>query len=309
MLPHVVRIESGDYAAEVSSIGGGLRMCTYRDQPLVESYPRGEKPPLNSNVVLAPWPNRTEDGCFSFEGVDYNLEVSEPDRNNAIHGLVASLPWSLTQISAEHAAASCSIGPQPGWPWAFSLRSDYVLSAEGLKVVFKARNDAAAPAPFAFGVHTYLSLFGRPIDECVLSVPGQTLLELDPTRLLPTGVEQPLDQVSELRELASGIKLSGAVLDHCVRGDYGHVPRVCVLKHADLATEPRSIVMTTDIKLPWFQIFTADPELGCGYPDRGRALAVEPMSAPPNALRSGRDLAVVNPKEHVVFEWSLRVGA
>ena len=45
--------------------------------------------------VLAPWPNRLGDGRYSFEGRDAQAALDEPDRHNAIHGLVRWLPWQV----------------------------------------------------------------------------------------------------------------------------------------------------------------------------------------------------------------------
>ena len=36
-----VRLASGEYSVEVSTYGGGLRVCEYGGKPLIESYPRG----------------------------------------------------------------------------------------------------------------------------------------------------------------------------------------------------------------------------------------------------------------------------
>jgi galactose mutarotase-like enzyme len=53
----------------------------------------------------------------------------------------------------------------------------------------------------------------------------------------------------------------------------------------------------------WLQAFTGDtlaPER------RRRGLAVEPMSCPPGALASGRDLTVLEPGEEHVLTWGLQ---
>ena len=53
----------------------------------------------------------------------------------------------------------------------------------------------------------------------------------------------------------------------------------------------------------WLQVFTGDP-LG---PDRRRkALAVEPMTCPPNAFVTGDDLLVLEPGEAVTHTWGIQ---
>ena len=48
--------------------------------------------------------------------------------------------------------------------------------------------------------------------------------------------------------------------------------------------------------MPWTQIFTS-PQ---------RELAVEPMTAPPNALATGEDVTVLAPGERMSVTWSVR---
>ena len=56
----------------------------------------------------------------------------------------------------------------------------------------------------------------------------------------------------------------------------------------------------------WFQIFTADPARREGFPRVGRAVAVEPMTCPPDALRSGRDLIRIVAGETIELAMGLR---
>ena len=44
-------------------------------------------------AVLIPWPNRLGDGSYEFDGARHQLALSEPERRNAIHGLVRWVPW------------------------------------------------------------------------------------------------------------------------------------------------------------------------------------------------------------------------
>ena len=303
-----VRLASGEYSVEISTYGGGLRVCEYGGKPLVESYPRGDVPPLSSNAILAPWTNRTEDGAFDFAGQSHQLDINEPARTNAIHGFVRSERWDIRESTNDHAVLECVITPRNGWPWKLTLTVDYLLTPQGLRVTYEVTNVGDDAAPFALGVHTYPTLFGAAVDDCVVSVPVDMKLELDPTRLLPTGEETKLATVPVLSDLLEGLALAGVLLDDCFHAsDKEDDDRVTVLRHRDEGVEKRRVVMSTSANLPWFQIFTADPAAGHGYPGRGRALAVEPMSAPPNALRSGRDVVVLQPGEKTQFHWGIKI--
>jgi aldose 1-epimerase len=54
----------------------------------------------------------------------------------------------------------------------------------------------------------------------------------------------------------------------------------------------------------WLQVFTGDPL----KPDRRRkAVAIEPMTCPPNAFVTGEDLLVLEPGEAVTHTWGIQV--
>ena len=145
-----VALAHGDYAAEIGLFGGALKALTYRGAPLVESY--GGKPPLMAGVVLAPWPNRTEDGWFEWQGTGHQLEINEPERNNAIHGFAVDW-WRIKERSANRVALAFDIEPRQGWPWAIQLEATYALDEQGLHHQLTARTTDPGEVPFAYGLH------------------------------------------------------------------------------------------------------------------------------------------------------------
>lgn len=44
-------------------------------------------------TVLVPWPNRFGDGRYRFDGVDYQVTLTEPGKDNAIHGFLGWRSW------------------------------------------------------------------------------------------------------------------------------------------------------------------------------------------------------------------------
>src|SRR5947209_19420225 len=87
------RIRSGDQAAVLVEVGGGLRTYAVAGRDVVDGYREDELAPAGPGQVLAPWPNRLRDGQYHWHGADYQLALSEPARGNAIHGLVRWLSW------------------------------------------------------------------------------------------------------------------------------------------------------------------------------------------------------------------------
>ena len=68
--------------------------------------------------------------------------------------------------------------------------------------------------------------------------------------------------------------------------------------------EPRgtALVLWVDESYGYLQLFTGDP-----LPDVARrSLAVEPMTCPPNAFRSGEGLIRLEPGERFVGRWGIQ---
>lgn len=268
----VHEIVSGRYRAEIATFGGGIKALTYDGAPLVETYPDETYPPLSSGVVLAPWPNRVEDGEYTWQGHHHSLPLTEPDLNNAIHGFCNEVEWMVEEHTAISVAQRHVILPQQGWPWRVEIEAAYHLDDTGLEARFSAVTSEEEPVPFAFGLHTYLSACGAAADSSRLTLPVTSHHLLD-DRNLPTGVvekctieDQPIAEVE---------------WDDCFHGPSGLV--------ADYTSAGHGVRLKMGQGLQWVQLYTPRD-----FPGRGRALAVEPMSAPPNALHNGVDLTTLD---------------
>lgn len=299
-------ISAGEYRASISTFGGGLRSLEYSGKPLVVSYPEGTYPPLSSGIVLAPWPNRTADGVFAHDGVLHRLDITEPARATAIHGFVGQMAWHVADKAEDFVALELSTGLRQGWPWPLRMRVTWSLDAkEGLRASFDVRNEADASCPFGLGWHPYLSALGAPLDDCVLHLPVGTNLPLDSVRNLPAGPEFPARRV--LPDVEVGQRMAGVWLDHC----FGEISaQEETLAEARLLNpDGEGVRLWVGEGFNWFQVFTADPARREGYPGVGRALAVEPMTCPPDALRSGRDLIRLNAGEERSFECGISLAS
>ncbi|GAB3940076.1 aldose 1-epimerase family protein [Corynebacterium tapiri] len=278
-----IRLQHGPYSATISTLGGGVSSLYYEDAPLLCGYDT-DYAPLSSGVILAPWPNRVADAAFIHRGTLHRLDVSEPARNTAIHGLVTDKEWNVAHQDNDRLTLTLYCSPHPGWPWPLNYAVDWQLSEDGLHMHLTVDNIGKEDVPFGLGLHPYLSAFGSPLDECTLHLDTTHQLPLDPARNLPAGPLFP-QRAPE--------KMERVWLDHCFT--------VGTFDARLVNSEGRGVQLRADESFGWAQLFTADPALRAGYPGIGRALAVEPMTCPPDALRSGRDLMYLPPQSSQSF--------
>jgi aldose 1-epimerase len=283
-------LRNGGYEATVVSVGGGPRGLTYDGRPVLLGYGEDEAAHAGIGQHLFPWPNRITDGKYTFEGVAQQLYLTEPARSNAIHGLTRWANWLRVDDGSDPAALVVGhrLHGQPGYPHQLDLRLDYRLT-DHLTVTATATNVGATAAPYGYGAHPYLSV-GRSIDECVLEFAAANRLEVSADRMQPVG----LTPVAGSEYDFNGGRVIGATsIDNAFTGLDG----TWTVSLTDPDTGARS-ALTSDT--PWMQLFTGEAV--------GRtALAVEPMTCPPDAFVTGQDLVVLKPGESHTTSFSVAV--
>lgn len=277
-------ISSGGYRAVVTQCGAGLRELTYRGRPLAQGFAEDDQASGGRGQLLLPWPNRVRDGRYSFGGRDLQLPVTEVARGNASHGLVRWTSWSLADWMPGSVTLAYRLMAQPGYPWTVDLAAEYAVGDSGLSVTVTAANRSDEPAPYAHGAHPYLFAGDGPVDEWELHLPAATRLEVD-DRKIPTGrrpVEGSPYDFRTARALGD-LQLDTGYTD--LEDDGSGAVRVT------LASGSTGVALWMDAAHRWVQVYTGDD-----LPTRARtAVAVEPMSAPPNAFATGEDLSVLAP--------------
>lgn len=293
-------IAAGGYTAEIARAGAGLRGLRRDGLALTEEWPLGEKPPLSAGLVLAPWPGRTEDGIYSWDGELYRLDVTNETTATADHGLVRRVDWDDVEIADDAVTLVLDVGRHQGWPFDLHLRIRYSVAESGLTCRFEARNTGDRDLPFVVGFHTYLRVGDAAVDDCTLELGAQQWQPLT-ERLLPDGPPRTVDGTEfdyRAPKSLAGVHIDTPFTD--AGGSY-------TLRGPEAKTE-----LWTAPSLPWAQVFIADPADGKGFPGRGadggpgRALAVEPMSGPGNALHTGTDVARITPGGVWTCEWGIR---
>ena len=107
-------IVSGEQRAVITEVGATLRTYTVGGRHVVRGFEADEVVHKGRGQQLLPWPNRIRDGLYTFGGEEQQLDLSEPDRHNALHGLVRHVVWDLMDFTGDagrHLAAAVRLGP------------------------------------------------------------------------------------------------------------------------------------------------------------------------------------------------------
>jgi aldose 1-epimerase len=287
-------ILSGTQRAVVTEVGATLRSFSVEGRDVVRGFGLDEMSTAGRGQNLIPWPNRIRDGRYIFKGATQQLGLTEPDRQNAIHGLASHVPWVLVDKQPDAVTNRVRIYPQHGWPGTLEALITHRVGEEGLTVTVEAANIGATELPFGYGAHPYLTVGESTVDEVAVTVPAASYLEVD-DRLLPTKITSVVSTVYDLRR---GPVLGSVNLDTAMT-DLGRDSDGCW--RVRLVLGDRYAELWGDETMPWVQLFT-------GGPSRDWSIAVEPMTCGPDAFNIGPThdgMRVLAPGEAFVGQWGI----
>ncbi|MGW0520963.1 aldose 1-epimerase family protein [Crossiella sp. NPDC003009] len=287
-------IRSGRHTAVVAGVAATLlswrvdgveRLLTHAAEELGDSY---------QGKTIVPWPNRIDNGAYTFDGVRHQVPINEPDRRTALHGLLSWTEWSLVEHTEDRVVLSQEQRPQYGYPFQLSLRIEHQVDAEGVRITLHATNTGHTRAPFGAAHHPYLATAGL----VELTLPAATYYPTD-NRLLPIGKESVAGTALDFRTTRA---LGSAALDTAftdlVRDEQG----LAVARVADATGTTTELWM--DGGYDYLQVYTDDYAPAARTPRSG--ITIEPMTCAPNAFNSGDGLIVLEPGQDWNGSWGYR---
>jgi aldose 1-epimerase len=268
------------HEATVVEVGGGLREYVLDGEHVVEPYPADALCPRSAGQILAPWPNRLGGGSYTFGGETHQLPINEVERGNAIHGLARWKSWHRVDQTPESVTLATIIAPQPGYPHPLELVVRWSVGTDGLTAEHTAVNLGGCAAPFGLGAHPYLR------------VPADAELELAATELLTT---------DEAMLPTGRVDVAGGDLDFTKPRPIGGTPLDTAFtglardEHGIARTRLTGVELWQDRSFGWVQLYNGG----------GTVVAVEPMTCPPDAFRSGEDLLTLEPGARWTGSWGI----
>ncbi len=278
-----VRLSAGDLEAVflpgLGMLGASLRHrgteILRRVEDLEDAAARGSTAGI---PLLHPWANRLDGLRYRAAGRDVILDPSSPllhfdGRGLPIHGVPWSrLPWRVDAVGPSSVTAVLDWEGEllSVFPFPHRLVMTGALDPGGLTIAVELVASEGGPVPLAFGFHPYLAVPGLPRSAWRISLPAMTRLGLD-GRGIPDGEDEAFDAEDgplEGRTFDDGFALESdrAVLALSAPGRRVSVEFLEGYRYAQVYAPPGK-----------------------------EFAALEPMTAPTNALVSGRGLRIVAP--------------
>lgn len=241
--------------------------------------------------LLYPWANRLAAHSYAAAGRAVSLDPSSPLLHSDEHGLpMHGVPWSALAwklVESGDDAIVARLEWDRGdlleiFPFRHALEMRVTLLPEGLIVDTTLVAGPDSRVPVSFGFHPYFTLPGVDRAQWRLELPVMSRLALDP-RGIPTGAEELF--------AGFGARLGDITFDHgFVLPDER--------QSFSLAGGGRRITVELLEGYRYAQVFAP-----AGKP----YVALEPMTAPTNALASGNGLRLVEPNGRFHARFWIRV--
>jgi galactose mutarotase-like enzyme len=248
--------------------------------------------------LLYPWANRLASARFELGGHEVDVAAADPppkldEQGLPIHGLLsAAAGWSVhrhaTRDDGGLIEARFDFAPggalTAGFPFPHRLALQATAVGQTLSIRVEVDACHGSPVPIAFGFHPYLTVQGVPRAEWRLRAPLAVRLELD-DRGLPTGRREPAEPIDR--------PIGEESWDDAFLAPAAGRP-------FELSGGGRRISLAFGAGYDYAQLYApADAEL----------LAIEPMTAPANALIDGGDsLRMLPPGERFGAEFAITVA-
>jgi aldose 1-epimerase len=294
--------QTGTSVEVIPDAGGILNAFTVqhdgRSVNLVEGYHNMQDWNENKtkgfrSAKMSPYVCRVSESTYAWEGKSYHLNKFMLN-GIAIHGILYDAGFHVVErlSSQDHAEVELKYaykGEEPGYPFAYDCLIKYRLDKDNqLTISTLIHNHDQRPIPVCDGWHPYFT-FGGSVNGLTLKVATDAMLEYDEA-IIPTGHTLPVEGFRE------GLVIGDRHFDNGYVLDPGSAQPRAVL--SDPASG-LSIEFHPDAHYPYLQVYT---------PPHRNSVAIENLSAAPDAFNNGMGLVTLKPNESRVFSTKLKVN-
>ncbi len=241
---------------------------------------------------LSPFACRLKNATYNFGNTAYKIQKFLLDES-AIHGLLYDAPFTVISEQATNEMASVVLlfkylGTDKGYPFKYDCTITYQLKNDhSLTINTEITNRDTVLIPMQDGWHPYFKL-GENIDQLKLEFQS-TEKHLFDECMIPTGERITDQEYGSLKEIGTKI------FDDCFTVNFAECQPMAVLRDD---SQKIQIEFYPEKTYPYLQIYTP--------PDR-KSIAIENLSALPNAFNNGIGLITLLPETKTNFTTTYKI--
>ncbi len=246
------------------------------------------------SIKMSPFACRIKNAQYNFGGTAYTIQKFLLN-GSAIHGLLYNKPFTVINTWANTKSTGITVmheynGSDKGYPFLFSCIISYELTAGNkLTLTTSITNNHSAAIPVQDGWHPYFT-FGSSINDMLLQFNSDALVEFD-ENLVPNGTLTAYTTFNSFK------KLGDTFFDNCFTLKKEATTAACILKDEKQRLQ---IEIWADENYPYLQIYT---------PPHRQSIAVENLSAAPDAFNNCIGLILLKPETSVQFTAAYKISS
>jgi aldose 1-epimerase len=294
-------IRSGRHRAVVAGVAATLLSWQVDGTEMLLTHPADQVGEGYQGKTILPWPNRIDQGQYTFDGQDLQVPINEPSREAALHGLMGFVEWQPVRHQPDRVALEYILHPHYGYPFWMAFQIEFAVDDRGVRSTLTAKNIGKTDAPFGTANHSYIAAGDGTIDSIVFELPASTYY-LTNDRLIPTGTASVEGTEYDFRSKRPlGSTTMDTAFTDLARGSDG----TAVVRFE--RPEGEDVELWVDGTHKYLQVYTDDTPDADRPPRAG--ITVEPMTCAPNAFVTGDGLITLRPGETHEGSWGYRVPA
>jgi aldose 1-epimerase len=260
-------------------------------QNIIDNYTDADEIKKNLSISfksskLSPFACRIPAGKYMYDGKEFEMENKFMD-GTAIHGLLYNKVFKKTDVFSDEKKASVAFKynykeEDNGYPFNYTCEIRYTLLQQNtLQVQTTIINLDDLPIPMTDGWHPYFTLGGK-VNDWSLYFGADAIVEFD-EKLIPTGRLLPYNVFNNAR------LLKDTVLDNCFLLNADKSQAACTLRNDSNGLQ---LNLFPDASYPYLQIYT---------PPHRQSIAIENLSAAPNAFNNNMGMLMLQPRHTHTF--------
>ncbi|RIA08615.1 aldose 1-epimerase [Flavobacteriaceae bacterium MAR_2010_72] len=264
-------------------LGGSLQELRLDSKSLISSDHVLPYQESYASAVLFPFVNRIEQGRYSFDGINHELNINEKSQSNALHGLVYNKTFKLEYEDIKSTSASVCMSyieknRIKGFPFSYKISLTYRLTNSTLELQVDVENSDEKAFPFSLGWHPYFNTSN--LFNSYLSFKSYKKFVVNES-MIPTAEETII--------IEGPIQIKDKSFDDCF---------ILKTNKVKLETPDYAMELSSSSEENYLQLYT---------PNNRKSIAIEPQTAPANSFNNTIGLKVLKPNSKHSLSWNIKL--